>query len=203
MPYADFVTSTTHKTLRGPRGGIILCKEKYAKLIDKAVFPGIQGGPLEHVIAGKAVCFKEAMDESFKEYVGQLLKNCKVLSEELMKRGFNLVSGGTDNHLMLVDLRSKKLTGKEAEKLLEQVNITVNKNAIPNDPEKTSITSGIRVGTAACTSKGLKENDMVELAEAMELALSKNIDEENYEKNKLKAKEIVKRITERVESSVR
>ena len=203
VPYADFVTSTTHKTLRGPRGGIILCKEKYAKAIDKAIFPGIQGGPLEHIIAGKAVCFKEAMEDSFKEYIDQLLKNCKVLSEELIKRGFDLVSGGTDNHLILVDLRSKKMTGKEAEKLLEEVNITVNKNAIPNDPEKTSITSGIRVGTAACTSKGLKESDMVELAEAFELALSKNLDEENYEKNKEKAKEIVKRITERVELSVR
>ena len=203
VPYADFVTSTTHKTLRGPRGGIILCKEKYAKAIDKAIFPGIQGGPLEHIIAGKAVCFKEAMEDSFKEYIDQLLKNCKVLSEELIKRGFDLVSGGTDNHLILVDLRSKKMTGKEAEKLLEEVNITVNKNAIPNDPEKTSITSGIRVGTAACTSKGLNESDMVELAEAFELALSKNLDEENYEKNKEKAKEIVKRITERVELSVR
>ena len=203
VPYADFVTSTTHKTLRGPRGGIILCKEKYAKDIDKAIFPGIQGGPLEHVIAGKAVCFKEAMSEEFKVYVDKLVTNSKKLADELIKRGFNLVSGGTDNHLMLVDLRSKKVTGAEAEKLLEEVNITVNKNAIPFDTEKPSITSGIRIGTAACTSKGLVEEDMEKIAEAINLALSKNIDSENYEKNKEKAKQIVKNITERVENSVR
>ena len=203
VPYADFVTSTTHKTLRGPRGGIILCKEKYAKDIDKAIFPGIQGGPLEHVIAGKAVCFKEAMSEDFKVYVDKLVANSKKLADELIKRGFNLVSGGTDNHLMLVDLRSKKVTGAEAEKLLEEVNITVNKNAIPFDTEKPSITSGIRIGTAACTSKGLDEDDMEKIAEAINLTLSKNIDSENYEENKEKAKQIVKNITERVENSVR
>ena len=177
VPYADFVTSTTHKTLRGPRGGLILCKEKYAKQIDKTIFPGIQGGPLEHVIAGKAVCFKEAMSPEFKEYVNQLLKNCGKLAEELIKRGYKLVSNGTDNHLMLINLVNKKMTGKEAETLLHEVNITVNKNAIPNDPEGPIVTSGIRVGTAACTSKGLKEEDMVKLAEAMDLVLSKNIDE--------------------------
>ncbi len=203
VPYADFVTSTTHKTLRGPRGGLILCKEKYAKAIDKAIFPGIQGGPLEHVIAGKAVCFKEAMSDEFKEYVNNLVENCSTLAYELKNRGFDLVSGGTDNHLILVDLRSKEVTGKEAEKLLEEVNITVNKNAIPFDSEKPSVTSGIRIGTAACTSKGLTKQDMVYLAEAINLALSKNIDSDNYEKNKEKAKEIVKNITERVEKSVR
>ena len=200
VPYADFVTSTTHKTLRGPRGGLILCKEKYAKQIDKTIFPGIQGGPLEHVIAGKAVCFKEAMQPEFKEYVGKLVKNCKVLADELVKRGYNLVSGGTDNHLMLIDLVNKKMTGKEAENLLHEVNITVNKNAVPNDPEGPFVTSGIRVGTAACTTKGLKEDDMVKLAEAMDLVLSKNIDsitEEELEERKAKAKEIVKELTDK------
>lgn len=199
IPYADFVTSTTHKTLRGPRGGLILCKEEYAKAIDKTIFPGIQGGPLEHVIAGKAVCFKEALDNSFKTYIDQVVLNCKTLAEELVKRGFNLVSGGTDNHLMLIDLRSKKLTGKEAESLLEEVNITLNKNAIPNDPEKPTITSGVRVGTAACTTKGLKENDMIDLAHAMELALSKNMvaSEEEFIKNQNEARDIVKNLTDK------
>ena len=144
VPYADFVTSTTHKTLRGPRGGLILCKEEYASKIDKTIFPGIQGGPLEHVIAGKAVCFKEALDPSFKEYIKQVVLNCRVLAEELVKRGFKLVSGGTDNHLMLIDLTSKNITGKEAETILEEVNITVNKNAIPNDKEN-SCYSFVRV----------------------------------------------------------
>ncbi len=197
VPYADFVTSTTHKTLRGPRGGLILCKEEYAKAIDKTIFPGIQGGPLEHVIAAKAVCFKEALEPSFTEYIDQVVLNCKILAEELIKRGFKLVSGGTDNHLMLIDLTSKNMTGKEAESLLEEVNITANKNAIPNDMQKPSITSGIRVGTAACTTKGLKQDDMVELAHAMELALSKYVvsTAEEYEKNKEEARAIVKRLT--------
>lgn len=197
VPYADFVTSTTHKTLRGPRGGLILCKEEYAKAIDKTIFPGIQGGPLEHVIAAKAVCFKEALEPSFTEYIDQVVLNCKILAEELVKRGFKLVSGGTDNHLMLIDLTSKNMTGKEAESLLEEVNITANKNAIPNDMQKPSITSGIRVGTAACTTKGLKQEDMVELAHAMELALSKYVvsTAEEYEKNKEEARAIVKRLT--------
>lgn len=188
VPYADFVTSTTHKTLRGPRGGLILCKEEYAKAIDKTIFPGIQGGPLEHVIAAKAVCFKEALEPAFTEYIDQVVLNCKILAEELVKRGFKLVSGGTDNHLMLIDLTSKNMTGKEAESLLEEVNITANKNAIPNDMQKPSITSGIRVGTAACTTKGLKQEDMVELAHAMELALSKYVvsTAEEYEKIKKK-----------------
>lgn len=197
VPYADFVTSTTHKTLRGPRGGLILCKEEYAKAIDKTIFPGIQGGPLEHVIAAKAVCFKEALEPAFTEYIDQVVLNCKILAEELVKRGFKLVSGGTDNHLMLIDLTSKNMTGKEAESLLEEVNITANKNAIPNDMQKPSITSGIRVGTAACTTKGLKQDDMVELAHAMELALSKYVvsTAEEYEKNKEEARAIVKRLT--------
>ena len=200
VPYADFVTSTTHKTLRGPRGGLILCKEKYAKAIDKTIFPGIQGGPLEHVIAGKAVCFKEAMQPEFKDYIDQVVLNCKTLADELVKRGFKLVSGGTDNHLMLIDLTSKNITGKEAEQILENVNITVNKNAIPNDKEKPTITSGIRVGTAACTTKGLKENDMIKLAEAMDLVLSKNvssISEIDYKENEIKAKEIVKQLVKK------
>ena len=197
VPYADFVTSTTHKTLRGPRGGLILCKEKYAKQIDKTIFPGIQGGPLEHIIAAKAVCFKEAMLPSFKEYMHQVVLNCRKLAEELVKRGYNLVSGGTDNHLMLINLINKKMTGKEAENLLHSVNITVNKNAVPNDPESPFVTSGIRVGTAACTTKGLKQEDMVELAHAMELALSKYVvsTAEEYEKNKEEARAIVKKLT--------
>ena len=200
VPYADFVTSTTHKTLRGPRGGLILCKEKYAKQIDKTIFPGIQGGPLEHIIAAKAVCFKEAMSDSFKEYIHQVVLNCKRLAEELVKRGYNLVSGGTDNHLMLINLVNKKMTGKEAENLLHSVSITVNKNAVPDDPESPFVTSGIRVGTAACTTKGLKEDDMVDLAEAMDLVLSKNINnltEEELKINKEKALCIVKKLTDK------
>ena len=206
FPDADFVTSTTHKTLRGPRGGIILCKEKYATAIDKTIFPGIQGGPLEHVIAGKAVCFKEALEPEFKIYIDQVVLNCRVLAEELINKGFKLVSNGTDNHLMLLDLTVKNLTGSEAEHLLEEVNITCNKNSIPNDKEKPTVTSGIRIGTAACTSKGLKEDDMVLLAKAMELALSKNINnitEEKYIENREEAKVIVKKLTERVENSAR
>ena len=189
VPYADFVTSTTHKTLRGPRSGLILCKEQYAKALDKTIFPGIQGGPLEHAIAGKAVCFKEAMQPEFKQYAHQVVLNARKLAEELVKRDFNLVSGGTDNHLMLIDLRSKGLTGKEATLLLDEVNITVNKNAVPNDPEKPMVTSGIRIGTPAVTTRGLKEEDMVKLAEAIDLTLQKT------EKGKAKAKEIVEQLT--------
>jgi len=206
FPDADFVTSTTHKTLRGPRGGLILCKEEYAKAIDKTIFPGIQGGPLEHVIAGKAVCFKEALEPEFKIYMDQVVLNCRVLAEELINRGFKLVSNGTDNHLMLLDLTVKNITGSEAENLLEEVNITCNKNSIPNDKEKPTVTSGVRIGTAACTSKGLKEDDMILLAKAMELALSKNISnitEETYMKNKEEAKGIVRLLTERVKNSAR
>lgn len=189
VPYADFVTSTTHKTLRGPRSGLILCKEQYAKALDKTIFPGIQGGPLEHVIAGKAVCFKEAMQPEFKQYAHQVVLNARKLAEELVKRDFNLVSGGTDNHLMLIDLRNKGLTGKEATLLLDEVNITVNKNAVPNDPEKPMVTSGIRIGTPAVTTRGLKEEDMVKLAEAIDLTLQKT------EKGKAKAKQIVEQLT--------
>lgn len=159
VPYADVVTSTTHKTLRGPRGGMILAKEQYGKAINKAVFPGMQGGPLEHVIAGKAVCFKEALDPSFTEYAHQIVKNAAAMADALKANGIDLVSGGTDNHLMLVDLRSLGMNGKELEIRLDSVNITANKNAVPNDPLKPSLTSGVRLGTAACTTRGFKEDD--------------------------------------------
>lgn len=165
VPYADFVTSTTQKTLRGPRGGLILCKEKHAKAIDKAIFPGTQGGPLMHVIAAKAVCFKEAAAPEFTEYQTKVLKNSKALAKRLIELGFNLISGGTDNHLSLIDLRNFKITGKELEHRLDDVHITVNKNAIPNDPETPFVTSGIRIGTPAVTTRGLNENDMAHIAE--------------------------------------
>jgi glycine hydroxymethyltransferase len=177
VPVSDFVTTTTHKTLRGPRGGMILCKKEYAQAIDKAVFPGIQGGPLMHVIAAKAVCFREADTEEFKKYQEQVVKNAKALAKALMERGYNLVSGGTDNHLILVDLRNKNLTGAEAEKLLDEVGITVNKNAIPYDPEKPNVTSGIRIGTPALTSRGMKESEMEEIAELIDITLSYRDDE--------------------------
>lgn len=160
VPYADVVTTTTHKTLRGPRGGMILCKEKWAKKIDSAIFPGSQGGPLMHIIAAKAVSFGEALKPEFKEYQGRIVKNAQALAQSLTESGFDLVSGGTDNHLMLVDLRKAGITGKEMEKRLDEVNITVNKNAIPNDPEKPFVTSGIRVGTPAVTTRGFNEEDM-------------------------------------------
>ena len=187
VPYADFVTTTTHKTLRGPRGGMILCREEYAKQIDKAIFPGIQGGPLMHVIAGKAVCLGEALTDDFKAYQTQIVKNASVLASELLKHGFNLVSGGTDNHLMLVDLRPKGVTGKAAEHMLDEVGITVNKNAIPNDPEKPFVTSGIRIGTPAVTSRGFVEADMVEIADLINLTLT------DFESNK---EEVAKRVIE-------
>lgn len=174
VPYADFVTTTTHKTLRGPRGGAILCKEEYAKAIDKAIFPGLQGGPLMHVIAAKAVSFGEALKDDFKEYQKQVVTNAKVLAESLMERGFRLVSGGTDNHLMLIDVRTKGLTGKKAEELLEAVNVTTNKNTIPFDPESPFITSGIRIGTPAVTTRGMKEEEMKKIAEIIDLALDEN-----------------------------
>lgn len=177
VPVADFVTTTTHKTLRGPRGGMILCKEEYAKIIDKAIFPGTQGGPLMHVIAAKAVCLKEALTQEFKEYQNQVVKNAATLAKALLDRGYNLVSGGTDNHLILVDLRNKNLTGKVAEKMLDDVGITVNKNAIPFDPEKPNITSGIRIGTPALTSRGMKEQEMEKIAELIDEALSHGGDE--------------------------
>jgi glycine hydroxymethyltransferase len=172
VPYADFVTSTTHKTLRGPRGGLILCKEKYAKQIDKTIFPGIQGGPLIHTIAAKAVCFKEALDQSFKEYINNVVKNCSVLSNELSKFEFKIVSGGTDNHLILVDLNNKDVTGKDAEILLDSIGITVNKNTVPNETKSPFITSGIRIGTAAVTTRGFNEEDMKEIASIINDTLS-------------------------------
>jgi glycine hydroxymethyltransferase len=173
VEYADFVTTTTHKTLRGPRGGMILCRQEFAQKIDKAIFPGIQGGPLMHVIAAKAACFKEVLEDSFVVYQQQVLKNAKKLSEELMKRGFRIVSGGTDNHLMLVDLRNKNLTGKEAEAILDEIHITTNKNTIPYDPQGPFITSGLRIGTPAVTTKGMKEAEMEELADIIDSALTK------------------------------
>lgn len=167
VPYADVVTTTTHKTLRGPRGGMILCKEELGKQINKAIFPGTQGGPLMHVIAGKAVCFGEALSDSFRAYQHQVVLNARALAKALMEKGFNLVSGGTDNHLMLVDLQNMNVTGKELEKRLDTVYITVNKNAIPNDPQSPFITSGIRIGTPAVTSRGLKEEDMEVIADCI------------------------------------
>lgn len=164
VPYADFVTTTTHKTLRGPRGGAILCKEKYAKEIDKSIFPGMQGGPLMHVIAAKAVCFQEAFTDEFKIYINQVVKNAKTLGKELSKYGFRLVSGGTDNHLLLIDLTNKNITGKDAEKLLDECGITVNKNTIPFEVQSPFVTSGIRIGTAAVTTRGFKEGEMMEIA---------------------------------------
>ncbi|MGI5894468.1 MAG: serine hydroxymethyltransferase [Candidatus Merdivicinus sp.] len=169
VPYADVVTTTTHKTLRGPRGGMILCKEELAKAIDKAIFPGTQGGPLMHIIAAKAVCFGEALKPEFKDYAKRIVENAQALASGLTKRGFQLVSGGTDNHLMLVDLRSFNLTGKDFEKKLDEVYITVNKNAIPNDPQSPFITSGIRVGTPAVTTRGFDTADMDVIAECMYL----------------------------------
>lgn len=169
VPYADVVTSTTHKTLRGPRGGLILCREEIAQKIDKAIFPGSQGGPLMHIIAAKAVAFGEALKEEFKVYQKQILSNASALAEALIAEGFDLVSGGTDNHLMLVDLRPVKITGKELEHRLDEVYITVNKNAIPFDPEKPTITSGIRVGTPAATTRGFREADMKEIASLIKL----------------------------------
>jgi len=164
VPYADFVTTTTHKTLRGPRGGVILCKEKYAKQIDKSIFPGMQGGPLMHTIAAKAVCFGEALKPEFKVYIDQVVKNAKVLGEELLKYGFKIVSGGTDNHLLLIELTNKNITGKEAEKLLDFVGITVNKNTVPNETLSPFVTSGIRIGTPAVTTRGFKEGEMKVIA---------------------------------------
>ena len=191
IPYADVVTTTTHKTLRGPRGGLILANEEAAKKFNfnKAVFPGIQGGPLMHVIASKAVCFKEALSDEFKAYQKQIIDNAQALAKGLMSRGVDIVSGGTDNHLMLVDLRSLNLTGKQAEKMLDEVNITCNKNTIPNDPQSPFVTSGVRLGTPSATTRGLKEEDMDAIAEAIALTLK------DFDANKEKAKAIVDGIT--------
>lgn len=191
VPYAHFTTTTTHKTLRGPRGGMILCSAEFAKIIDKAVFPGIQGGPLMHVIAAKAVSFKEALSDEFKTYQQQIVKNAAALANGLLKRGINLVSGGTDNHLMLVDLRNLNLTGKEAQHILDEVNITCNKNGIPYDPQSPFITSGIRLGTAAVTSRGMDEAAMDEIADLISLALK------DFEANKDKVKAGVASLVER------
>lgn len=191
VPYADFVTSTTHKTLRGPRGGIILCKEEYAKLIDKTVFPGIQGGPLMHIIAGKAQCFAEALTPDFKEYAKQIIKNCEALGQSLTEEGFRLVSGGSDNHLLLVDTKVLGITGKQAETILGSVNITCNKNSIPFDSEKPAITSGIRLGTPAMTTKGFKEDDFRKVGKLIASAL-KDQSEENLARVK---KEVVELAT--------
>ena len=190
IPYADVVTTTTHKTLRGPRGGLILANEEAAKKFNfnKAVFPGIQGGPLMHVIAAKAVCFKEALSDEFKEYQKQIILNAQALAKGLLSRGINIVSGGTDNHLMLVDLTNLGLTGKQAEKMLDEVHITCNKNTIPNDPQSPFVTSGVRLGTPAATTRGLKEEDMDAIAEAIALTLK------DFEGNKDKAKAIVTEI---------
>ncbi|NCB92130.1 MAG: serine hydroxymethyltransferase [Clostridia bacterium] len=192
IPYAHVTTTTTHKTLRGPRGGLILSSEEVAKQFNfnKAVFPGIQGGPLMHVIAAKAVCFGEALQPEFKEYQQQIVKNCKALADGLISRGIKIVSGGTDNHLMLVDLRGTGVTGKAMEHLLDEANITCNKNAIPNDPESPFVTSGVRLGTAAVTSRGLKEEDMDKIAEAIALMI-------NSRENKETALAIIKNLTEK------
>lgn len=192
IPYADVVTTTTHKTLRGPRGGMILWNEKANEKFnfDKAIFPGTQGGPLEHVIAGKAICFKEALQPEFKEYQQQILANAQALANALLDRGVNLVSGGTDNHLMLVDLRDENVTGKDLEKRLDSAHITCNKNAIPNDPRSPFLTSGVRLGTPAVTTRGMKEEDMEVIAEAISLVIK---DEANVEK----AKALVAGLTEK------
>ena len=185
VPYAHFVTTTTHKTLRGPRGGMILCDEEHAKMIDKAIFPGIQGGPLIHVIAGKAVSFKEALTDEFKEYQKKIILNSKALAEALTNKGLRIVSGGTDNHVMSLDVRNMNVTGKEAEHLLDEIGITCNKNTIPFDPASPFITSGVRLGTAAVTTRGLQEVDMKEIAEIIYLALN------DFDTNK---KECTKRV---------
>lgn len=194
VPYCDFVTSTTHKTLRGPRGGIVLCKEKYAKELDKHLFPGIQGGPLMHVIAGKAVCFGEALQPSFKEYAKQIISNCQALCETLKEEGFRIVSGGTDNHLILVDVMSSfNVTGKEAEKLLDSVCITCNKNTIPFDTQKPFVTSGIRLGSAAMTTRGFKEEEFKQLGHW----IGRTIKNKNNLEELRKIKEEVLECTER------
>lgn len=188
VPFADVVTTTTHKTLRGPRGGLILCKEELAKQIDKAVFPGTQGGPLEHIIAAKAVCFGEALKPEFKDYQRRIVKNAAALADRLMENGINLVSGGTDNHLMLLDLRDSGITGKELEHRMDEVNITANKNAIPNDPQSPFITSGVRLGTPAVTTRGLNEDDMRKVADLIALCVK------DFENNKETIKSEVEKI---------
>ena len=191
VPFADFVTSTTHKTLRGPRGGLIICKEKYAKVLDKNIFPGIQGGPLMHVIAGKAVCFKEALEPEFKEYMNQVVLNANALAKALEEYGFKLVSGGTDNHLILVDLSNKNITGKEAENILDSIGVTLNKNTVPNETKSPFVTSGVRIGTPAVTTRGFKEDDMREVASIINDVI------ENRDKDLSSIKSRVKMLCER------
>ncbi|KMK95895.1 serine hydroxymethyltransferase [Rossellomorea marisflavi] len=193
VPYSDFVTTTTHKTLRGPRGGMILCKEEFAKKIDKSIFPGIQGGPLMHVIAAKAVAFGEALQDSFKEYAQNIIDNAARLGEGLTKEGINLVSGGSDNHLLLIDLRSLSLTGKVAEKVLDDIGITVNKNTIPFDPESPFVTSGIRIGTAAVTSRGFGAGEMDEIASIIALTLKNHEDETKLEEARKRVTDLTSR----------
>ena len=185
VPYADVVTTTTHKTLRGPRGGIIMCKEKYAKEINKAIFPGTQGGPLMHIIAAKAVCLGEALKPEFKVYQQQVINNAKALADALIDEGFNLISGGTDNHLMLVDLRNMNITGKELQNRLDEVYITLNKNAIPNDPESPFVTSGVRIGTPAVTTRGLVEEDMRTIAKLIKLSITDFDTKADYIRNEV------------------
>jgi glycine hydroxymethyltransferase len=192
VPYADFVTTTTHKTLRGPRGGAILCKEEYAKLVDKTIFPGIQGGPLMHTIAAKAVCFKEALEPAFKEYQQKVLENAKALASALKERGFNLVSNGTDTHLILVDLTNKDITGKAAEHLLDEVGITVNKNTVPFETKSPFVTSGIRIGTPATTTRGFGKEEMIEIADIINWAI------ENRDNDLSPAKERVKVLCDKI-----
>jgi len=190
VPYADFVTTTTHKTLRGPRGGMMLCKEEYAKKIDKSIFPGIQGGPLMHVIAAKAVAFGEALQDSFKEYAGKVVENAKRLAESLKSEGLDLVSGGTDNHLLLVDVRSLNITGKVAEKVLDEIGVTVNKNTIPFETESPFVTSGIRIGTAAVTSRGFGLDEMDEIASLIAFTLKNHDNEEKLEEARTRVAEL-------------
>ncbi|WP_080843837.1 serine hydroxymethyltransferase [Cytobacillus gottheilii] len=195
VPYADFVTTTTHKTLRGPRGGMILCKEEFAKKIDKSIFPGLQGGPLMHVIAAKAVAFGEALQDSFKEYAGSIIQNAHRLAAALAKEEINLVSGGTDNHLLLIDLSSLDLTGKVAEKVLDEIGITVNKNTIPFDPQSPFVTSGIRIGTAAVTSRGFGEKEMDEIAAIIALTLKNHENEEKLSEAKQRVEALTSQFT--------
>lgn len=193
VPYADFVTTTTHKTLRGPRGGMIMCRSQYAKAIDKMIFPGIQGGPLVHVIAAKAVAFKEALSKEFKDYQQRVINNAKRLAEELIKRGFRIISGGTDNHLMLVDLTTKGITGKEAEEALDKAGITVNKNAIPYDERPPAVTSGMRLGTPSVTTRGMGEAEMANIADIIDEVLKNHASEEKLRGFKQRAENICKR----------
>ncbi|MCQ2367598.1 MAG: serine hydroxymethyltransferase [Kiritimatiellae bacterium] len=191
VPYADFVTTTTHKTLRGPRGGLVLCKEKWAKALDSAVFPGMQGGPLENIIAAKAICFKEAMSDDFKAYAAQVVKNCRVLCETIKARGYRIVSGGTDNHLFLVDVKEKGLTGKDAAAALDAAGIVVNKNAIPYDTESPFKTSGIRIGTASVTTRGMKEGEMIKIGTMIADVLDCIADDKIIARVKAEAKALV------------